>query len=1164
LGHRSIQNTIHVFAWYHACHRNTDNQKESMKHFFYVTLLCVFYAARLAAQDQPSPATADSIKGLVVSAADTIPLAGVTVTIKGTDKSAVTDSTGHYILPALSSTDTLVFSLSGYKSALTAVNSRQSVNIMLNKNDEGTGTPAVPDSTRVAADSTRVAPGVATDSTRLAARDSTTTTAPDSVAGKIRVTGTVTGEEDKTPIPGVSVLVKNTSTGVVTDVNGKYTIFANTPDDVLIFSFVGLQSKEAPLNGQSTIDITLAEEGKVLKEVVVVGYGTMDRATLTSSVSTIGSEMIDKDPLPSVSQAIQGKAGGVQVTQRSGSPGGGVNIRVRGTTSINASADPLYVVDGIPVNSTTNFVGGGDFNFGGGTQGINILASINPGDIESVEILKDAASSSIYGARAANGVVLITTKRGKANETNISVNAYAGVSQMPKERKYDLMGTQDYIAYMKDYYGYKGTAIPESILRTDVNTDWQDQIFRTAPMQNYEVNASGGSDKTQYYSSIGYYDQQGIILNSGFKRLSARMNLDYQQSEKLKITTNLNLTRAITNRVQEENSKEGATKNGIAAPPNVPVYNEDGSYAYDLSNSARENPVAMLKLPTNTAETFRILGNVAAEYQIIKGLSFKTTWGMDMSYIDETFFMPPKGIKSFAAQGGLGASRSTKDQLWINENTLTFDRTFNTNHHLNLLGGISFQESKLSYVDARRSNFASNDIPYISVGGTLNGATASVQEWAIASYFARANYGFKNRYLLTANFRVDGSSRFGADNRYGTFPSVAAAWRATEEPFMKDVKAISNLKLRASWGITGNQNIPNYASYTLYSAGSNYLNTPGFIPSQLGDVNLGWETTEQIDIGLDLGVLKDRISLLADYYVKNTSDLLISVQTPRTSGFQSALRNVGEIQNKGFEFELTTRNLVGDFRWTTSLNMTFNRNKVISLPNGDIYGGLGNVNVAREGLPLGSFWGWKMVGVNPQTGMIDFQHADGSVGAPSSATDKMVIGNPNPDFFGGITNTFFYKGFDLSVMGQFSYGNDIFNYNLFTVLSGSNDSNNGLTDWNRRWRSPGDITDVPKPTPSNLDNATVSSRFVEDGSFFRLRNITLGYTFPQKWADRLRIKSLRLYATVQNAHVFTKYRGYDPEVSSSPGGANTGLVYGFDYGSYPQPRVFTGGLNLTF
>ena len=1124
-----------------------------MNKIFYCVVLCLILIAQGRAQTI-SPDSSQQVKGLVASANDTLPLPGVKVLIQNTDRSTVTDSTGRYQLALASSSDTLVFSKDGFVGVIASVNGRASVNILL-RPDTTSANPAA-DSTRT--DST----AVATDST--AVRADSTTVASDTTAGQFKVSGIVTGE-DSTALPGVSVLVKNTSIGTVTDTQGKYTIGVSSPNDVLVFSFVGLKTQEVPVNNQQAVNITLREEGgQVLKEVVVIGYGTIDRATLTSSVSTIGSEMLDKDPLPSITQAIQGKAGGVQVTQKSGSPGGGVNIRVRGTTSINASSDPLYVVDGIPVNSNTNFVGGSDFNFGGGTQGINILSSINPSDIESVEILKDAASSAIYGARAANGVVLITTKRGRPNETNISLNAYAGVSEMPRERKYDMMNTSEYISYMQDFYKYKGTAVPESILRSDVNTDWQDEIFRTAPMQNYELAASGGSDKTQYYTSIGYYNQEGIILNSDFSRLSGRVNLDYKQSERLKLSTNINLTRAINHRIQEENSKEGSTKNGIVTPPNVPVYNADGTFAYDPVNSARENPVAMLTLPVNEAETFRILGNISADYQIAKGLIFKTTWGVDMSYIDENFFMPPKGIKSFVSQGGIGATRSTKDQLWINENTLTYDKTFGE-HSLNLLGGISFQESKYSFVEARRSNFASNDIPVISAGGTLSGANATVQEWAIASYFARVNYGYKNRYLLTANMRIDGSSRFGADNRYGTFPSVAAAWRISEESFLKDSKQVSNLKLRASWGITGNQNIPNYASYTLYSAGSNYLNTPGFYPTSLGDPNLGWETTEQVDIGADIGLFDDRITVLADYYIKNTSDLLISVQVPRSSGFQSAFRNVGEIQNKGFEFELITRNIVGDnFRWTTSLNMTFNRNKVVSLPEGDIFGGLGNLNIAREGLPLGTFYGWEMVGVNPETGMIDFTRADGTVGPPDFASDKKIIGNPNPDFFGGITNTFSYKGFDLSIMGQYSYGNDIFNYNLFTILSGSGDSNNGSADWNRRWRNPGDVTDVPRPTPADLDNGTVSDRFVEDGSFFRIRNITLGYTLPTTVLEKLKLKSLRIYATVQNAYVFTNYRGYDPEVSSSPGGANQGLVYGFDYGSYPQPRIFTGGVNLTF
>lgn len=1137
-----------------------------MKHFFYGLLLCTLLVSTVAAQQNENVSQTDSLvlRGLVVSSPDTIPLEGVTVKVPNTDQSATTDAKGHYVLNLSAPADTLVFTLKGYVGVKAVTRGRQSVNIMLKKEDSDTPPPLppsdIPDSTAVPKGDSTLAPRDSTstpaDSTALTQQDSTVT------KGGPRVTGVVTGA-DSVAIPGVSIMIKGTTVGTVTDTNGKYRIALSSPNDVLVYAFVGLASKEVPVNGQTSINVTLKEEEKVLQEVVVIGYGTIDRATLTSSVSSIGRDLIDKDPLPSIMQAIQGKAGGVQVTQKSGSPGGGVNIRVRGTTSINASSDPLYVVDGVPVNSNTNFVGGSDFNFGGGTQGINILASINPSDIESVEILKDAASSSIYGARAANGVVLITTKRGRANESNISINTYAGVSQMPQERKYDLMNTDQYISYMQDYYKYKGTAIPESILRSDVNTDWQDAIFRTAPLQNYEISASGGSEKTQYYSSLGYYDQQGIIDNSGFKRLSGRVNLDYQQSKKLRFSTKLNLTRATNNRVQEENSKEGSTKNGILTPPNVPIYNEDGSYAYDPANAARENPVAMLRLPVNKAETFRVLSSISADYTIVPGLSFKTSWAADMSFIDETFFMPPVGIRSFASSGGMGAARSTKDQLWVNENTLTFDHTYG-DHNVNLLGGVSFQESRYSFVEARRSNFASNDISLISAGGTLSGANATVQEWSIASFFARANYGFKNRYLLTVNFRTDGSSRFGADNRWGYFPSAAAAWRISQEPFLADNDKISNLKLRASWGITGNQNIPNYASYTLYSGGSNYLNTPGFFPASLGDSNLGWEKTKQVDVGLDLGLFSDRISVLADYYVKNTSDLLISVQVPRSTGFASGIQNVGEIQNKGFEFELTTRNLVGNFRWTTSLNMTFNRNKVVSLPEGDIYGGLGNLNVAREGLPLGVFYGWQMVGVNPQTGMIDFARADGTVGPPDFAEDKRVIGNPNPDFFGGITNTFLYKGFDLSINGQFTYGNDIFNYNLFSILSGSGDSNNGSTDWTRRWQQPGDITDVPRPTPSDLDNGTVSSRFVEDGSFFRLRNITLGYTLPASVLERFKLKTLRIYATVQNAHVFTKYRGYDPEVSSSPGGANTGLVYGFDYGSYPQPRIFTGGINLTF
>jgi len=1040
---------------------------------------------------------------------------------------------------------------------------------------DSSATPAVaPGTPAGTADSTAkpaVAPSTSSPVTPAAGTPAATPSSATAPAAKAQdsITGLVIDATG--PLPGVIVTVKGDSAKTATDGSGKFSIAAG-PTATLVFSFIGYVPKEEPVKNRKTVNVVLQSGTKALKEVQIVstGYGTVNRAKLTSAVSSISSEQIKNEVLPTITQAIQGKAGGVQVTQKSGSPGGGLNIRVRGTTSISASSDPLYVVDGIPVNSTTNFTGGSDFNFGGGTQGINILSSINPSDVQSVEVLKDAASSSIYGARAANGVVLITTKKGQPGTSTFSFNAYEGFSQVPNERKYEFMNTAQYQDYMKDYYANlpdangNPTPVPAGILANPgINTDWQNEIFRTAPTRNYELSARGGSEKTQYYTSIGYMRQGGVIKSSDFSRISARLNLDHQHNDKLSFSTRINLTRAITDRVQEENSKEGSTKNGIVAPPNIPVYNPDGSYALDQVNTARENPLAMLELPVNNAQTFRVLASASVEYKFMPELTLKTNFGADLSFIDETFFMPPNGIRSFASQGGIGARRNTRDQLWINETTLTYDKNFG-DHHIDVLGGLSVQESRIEFVDARRTNFPSNDIEFISAGGTITGANSYPEEWGIASAFSRVNYDYKGKYLFTGNIRVDGSSRFGSNNRYGTFPSFAGAWRLSEEDFLKKSKTVSNLKLRASWGITGNQNIPNYASYSLYSGSNNYLGNAGYIPNVLGDANLKWETTEQMDVGIDVGFFNNRISLLADYYVKNTSDLLVGISIPGSSGFQNRFTNVGEIQNKGFEFELSTQNLIGAFKWNTSFNMSFNKNTVKSLPGGELFGGVGNLNIAREGLALGTFYGWKNAGVNPQTGLIDFVKQDGTLGTPTDPLDRVIIGDPNPDFYGGITNTFTYKNIDLSIMGQFSYGNDVFNYNLATGLDGSGTSSNGFVDWTRRWKNVGDITDVPRPTPGSLDNTAISDRFVEDGSFFRIRNISLGYTIDGKAAEKMKVKSLRFYTTVQNAFVFTKYRGYDPEVSSNQGGANQGLIYGYDYGSYPQPRIFTAGVNLTF
>ncbi|WP_231389878.1 SusC/RagA family TonB-linked outer membrane protein [Sphingobacterium pedocola] len=1127
------------------------------------------------------------IKGIVRDSLGT-PLPTVVITEKNTTNSVTSNENGEFALEA-SPTATLIFVKSPFAPKEVAINNQTTLQVTL------TQTPEVTPEQKVAtaaakADSTAQA-AQQRDSTTVAGtggqRDSTAagTTTNDitaiatvrppgdstAVSAQGNINGVITDENG--PLVGATVSVKNSTEQTQTDEQGKYSINA-APSTTLVFSSVGYKSIEEVVGDRQTIDMILTNDSKTIAsvDVVAVGYGTMQRATLASAVSSIGSDQIENEVLPSITQAIQGKAGGVQVSQKSGSPGGGLNIRVRGTTSINASSDPLYVVDGIPVNSTTNFTGGSNFNFGGGTQGINILASINPSDVQSVEILKDAASSSIYGARAANGVVLITTKKGQANINQFNFNMYEGFSEVPKNRYYELMNTEQYQDYMRDFYSYTepdadgNRPIPEQILsNSNINTDWQDAIFRTAPTRSYELSASGGSEKTQYYSSVGYMKQGGVLLNSNFSRLSGRINLDHQQNEKLRFSTSVNLTRALNDRVQEENSKEGPTKFGYVNPPNIPVYNADGSYGFDAVSTTRENPVAMLELPINNAETFRVLANVSAEYSILESLKLKTAFGTDISFIDETFFMPPSGLRSFESQGGIGARRNTRDQLWINETTLAFDKVMG-DHTVNALAGVSVQESRLEFVDAQRSNFPSNDIEHISAGGIISGANAFPEEWAIASGFARVNYNYLGKYIVTANLRSDGSSRFGADNRWATFPSFAAAWRVSEEPFLQGSKIFSDLKLRASWGVTGNQNIGNYASYSLYSGGNNYLGQPGFIPNVLGDRNLKWETTRQLDVGIDMGLFENRISLLADYYVKNTSDLLLGVPVLTNSGYTNRFTNSGDIENKGFEFELTTRNFIGEFKWTTSLNMTFNRNTVTALPNGVdmIRGGVGDLNIAKVGLPLGTFFGWKMIGVNPETGIIDFLGKDGQPTNPEHDRDRTFIGDPNPDFFGGITNTFQYKNIDLSIMGQFTYGNDLFNYNLSTGLGGSNMSSNAFVDLVDRWRQPGDITDVPRPTPGNLDHAAISDRFVEDGSFFRLRNITVGYTLPTSVTEKMRVQRLRWYFTVQNAFVFTNYRGYDPEVSSSHGGANTGLIYGYDYGSYPQPRIFTTGINLTF
>lgn len=972
------------------------------------------------------------------------------------------------------------------------------------------------------------------------------------------VTGTVRGEDNEL-LPGVNVILKDTRLGVLTNAEGKYSI--NIPDSInrpiLIFSFVGFSTLEKPVGNESVVNATLTSETKELKEVVVVGYGVIDRQKLAGSVSSIGAESIEEDPVASLNQAVQGKMAGVQVTQNSGTPGGGLNFRIRGINTLNNSTtEPLYVIDGIPIN-TDNYTGIGRE----GRQSLNPLATINPADIASIEVLKDASAIAIYGARAANGVVLVTTKKGKSGSNQVNINAYYGIQELPDQ--IDMANADQYIQYMRDIYALNPDVEPNpEIFDRLADTNWQDEIYQTAPIQSYTLSTSGGSENTTYYISGAYFNQEGIVINSGFERINFKTNVEHQLSDKFTIGTNINLSRSTNDRVPEDFGRSAPVQLALISRSNVPVYDENGDYYVDgITN--RDNAVASAELTEYEDKTDRVIANAYLEYDIIEGLTFRTNWGIDKTDIEGHFYIPKEVIREGITKQGFRTNKRFRTYNWLNENTLNFNRTFG-DHAVTVLVGNTLQQADMDEITLNATNFVSDDVTDIGSAGVYT-AGDRVQGWSLASFFSRVHYVFKDRYILTANYRIDGSSRFGEDNRYAYFPSVALAWRLSEEDFIKDLGIVNNLKLRASWGQSGNQPRDFYQSLPLYGLNAYYGDNVGFAPTVIGNSELSWETTTQTNIGLDIGLFDERISILADYYIKNTDDLLTSLRLPEATGELFTLVNLGEIRNTGFEFELSSKNIVqNDFRWITSLNMSFPKNEVTSLPGGDVLDGLGDAShLAREGYPVGSFYGYVAMGVNPETGNIMYADIDGdgetSLPGALDTDDRTIIGNPHPDFYGGVTNTFFYGAFDLSIQGQFVYGNDVFNFTRRSYESLTGAGVTPSTDALDYWKQPGDVTEYPRPTYGNSTNNLVSTRWVEDGSFFRIRDVTLGFNMPQEWTDK--VSRLRFYLQVQNLYNFTSYDGYDPEINVYE---NRGSMIGADYGSYPRARTYLVGLNLTF
>jgi TonB-linked SusC/RagA family outer membrane protein len=963
---------------------------------------------------------------------------------------------------------------------------------------------------------------------------------------EIQITGKVLAD-DGTPLPGASILLVGTLKGVLSAADGTYQITVPGTTSALEFSYVGYVKQQITVGSRTVIDVVLRPIEKSISEVVVVGYAVEQKALLTGSIDVVKSDGLKDIPVSTIDGLMQGQASGVQVSQNSGTPGGETSVRIRGVSSISGSNQPLYVIDGIPVIT-------GDYaQIGYEGQGINALSDLNPNDIESVSVLKDAAAASIYGARASNGVILITTKRGSNQKTLINFNSYYGVQQVWRTLK--MLNARQWMEYRNDL---AGTTVytQEDMDNITIDTDWQKVIFRTAPNANYELTANGGNEKTKFFMSGDYFTQEGILIGTDYQRLNGRLNVDHNISDKLTVGASIGLTYSKTDRVEGDQTLHGPLPNGISTPAIYPVYNPDGSYNQDGPYS---NAVSIANEAINQNFSFRILANSYITYQILPHLSISSKWGIDFLNFREHAYESIKTVQG-GKYNGLGFETYTNVMNIVSNNILKYQASIEKNDFEFLLG-YSFESYKDQSSFIRGQDFADPNLEYLNSAATIVSASSDATNSGIRSYFGRLNYNYNNKYIASLSGRLDASSKFGENNRTGLFPSASLAWRLGEEAFMDNLSSISELKVRTSYGLTGNDDIPPFLYAELYGVTS-YKGLSGIYPSSIPNPDLKWESTAQLNIGVDIGIKENRIFLSADYYNKQTKDLLLDRPLPGSSGFSSITENIGKVENKGFEISLATNNLVGEFRWNTQLNISSNRNKVIKLYNGQPIDDIGRGgNRVMEGEPIGIFYSYKWLGIDPSTG--DVVYADKNNDDRITTEDRTIVGNPHPDFIGGITNVFSYKGFDLSIFLQFSYGNDVFNGSRL-YLESLQGGDNQLAAVTRRWKKPGDITNIPRATSDPVkaaENKRVSSRFIEDGSYLRIKNLTFGYTFNKNLISKLRLASLRVYFTTQNLLTFTNYTGLDPEVNYY-GDDNT--VIGTDFFTYPQARSFNFGVNLKF
>jgi len=1030
------------------------------------------------------------------------------------------------------------------------------------------------------------------------------------------VSGRVVDESNE-PIVGVSILVEGTSNSTYTDNNGAFELTNVVDGSVLVFSHLSFYPLKHTVEQRLGILIQLQEDLNALDAVVIVGYGTQKRSDLTGAISSINEKTISESGVINIDQVLQGRVAGVQLQQNSGMPGASNSVRIRGISSLSASTEPIYVIDGVVIE-------------GGSTDGstnTNALASINPADIVSVDVLKDASATAIYGSRASNGVIVITTRRGKAGSSTLSYHGYTGMQQIPK--KMDVLNLRQYAEHRNTLADANISTPNNSFIRPDLlgeGTDWQDELFNNAQMNNHNISIYGGTENNTYALGAGYLKQDGIAEGSGFKRLTLTGNFDSQVKSYLKAGINFAFNQLDQNLTVSDQSLVSIA---LRTTPNVPVRNADGSFAASDEQFMPTNPMAMAMLIDNGMESYGIRGNTYLSADILTGLNFKTEVAFDYNTRNSNRFQPTYYLSATQFQDNNEGTYSKQfNKFWTWRNILNYEKTFGL-HSINAMLGQEMQKSAWEFLGGSRTGYTTNGSTDLSLGDATTAANIGYSGAnSILSEFGRLFYSYNDRYLLTTTLRRDQSSKFAPQNRTGWFPSAAFAWKLSSEDFLTNNQTINNLKLRLGWGLVGNQNIPdNYAYLATYGTATTNWGT-GLIASNTPNENLKWESTNSVNLGIDLGLWQDRVNFTVDFYHKRTENLLLQASLPvyaGTSGTGSSSRpwvNLGSLQNKGFEMALTTTNFNKEqFQWRTNFVFSMNRNKVLSINTqtgtdsrtieSSSYGVNDSpiINQTVVGQPIGQFYGYQIIGrfeqatdfyyknkagdvlrmpvmfnlpIDEQTGVWigDYIYKDVNEDGLIDEKDRTFIGNPEPKFTFGLGNTFNYNNWDLSVFLVGSYGNDVINYSRrFLENPRRNISNlytkaldyarlelidpNGPNDYRnvRIAGGDGDMSRLALGQQTSNYNYAFSDRYIEDGSFLRIQNVSLSYNFSTKWLDKIKIQNLKVYANVQNLYTFTNYSGYDPEIGISYSGGNQ--LYGVDNGRYPAPRIYTLGLNLS-